>query len=530
MKRFLLIGAVVSGLTVAIAWSQWQVGEDLDVFGTPVGPSVDTTFAERLQAVLDEELISQDLMGISAAVITPSLGTWLGVSGMSNPAAGDSIAPDMLFCAGSITKTYVAALVLNLAEEGRLSLDDSLHQWLPSYPNIDSTITIRQLLNHTSGIYNIVNNPAWLDSIFTNPTRYWTPEEVLLTFVKEPSFPPGSDWEYSNTNYIVLGMIIIEATQSKVSTELKSRFLDPLNLNSTFLFPEDVLQGDLAEGWSDLDHDGTLEGPVSAPDTAGYSSTWTASGVFATAEDVAKWAAALYGGEVLSQSYLQQMLTISPPSTAYGLGVARRHYFGRDLWGHAGDVVGYRTYMFYSPKDHISITVFVNQLSSFSMSSIFTRLLYVALINEYQLPVPDLDPYAIQLGNIAANASPVDTTFWIYNRGVAPDTIYASLDYDNADTNAVLVDPMTFVLAPGDSQGITFTIMPSLLESKRYVIKITFDSRYDPDLGYVNLKKTIVFTIESPTAIADHMTAFPKSCAFEQNYPNPFNRSTTIIY
>lgn len=112
----------------------------------PISPEL--TLAEQLQAALDDARTSYDLIGVSAAVIVPGQETWAGASGISHP--GENIRPEMLFGIGSVTKTYIAALTLKLAEEGLLTLDDSLHQWLPGFQNIDSTITIRQLLNHTA--------------------------------------------------------------------------------------------------------------------------------------------------------------------------------------------------------------------------------------------------------------------------------------------------------------------------------------------------------------------------------------------
>jgi len=114
-----------------------------------------------LQETLDNQREAQDLMGVSAAVIVPAEGFWLGVSGLSDPTVQDSIRPDMLFGVGSITKTFTSAVILQLAQEEVLSLDDSLYSWLPSHEYIDSTITIRQLLNHTSGIFNYTNNSLW---------------------------------------------------------------------------------------------------------------------------------------------------------------------------------------------------------------------------------------------------------------------------------------------------------------------------------------------------------------------------------
>ena len=222
-------------------------------------------FVKQLQDVLDNGIKKINGKGISVAIIVPKYKMWVGVSGVSHGTT--PITPDTLFDIGSTTKNLVAALTLKLAEEGKLALDDPLHKWLPDYPNIDNTITIRQLLNHTSGISNI-KGKSFIQPILKNPEKYWTPKEVITTFVRKPQFPKGTGWHYSNTGYILLGMIIEKATRSKLSVELRKRFWSPLGLNSTFLGGEEMLSGDIAHGWIDLNGDKVLEDFSVYPKTA----------------------------------------------------------------------------------------------------------------------------------------------------------------------------------------------------------------------------------------------------------------------
>lgn len=360
----------------------------------PISPKL--TLAEQLQTALDDKRTSNNLIGVSVAVIVPGQETWLGVSGMSDPTTSEKIRPEMLFGIGSITKTFSAALILKLAEEGRLTLEDSLHKWLPSFENIDSTITLRQLLNHTSGIFNFNDHSDFWPAVMADLTKFWTPEEVL-TLVKEPSFPRGSSWEYSNTNYILLGMIIKEVTGSQVSTELRNRFFKPLSLNSTFLAVEDQLSGDIAHNWSVFvdadgtpdDGDGTLDDISSLPRTAMFSILWTTGAMFSTAEDLARWARALYEGEVIGQAYLDQMLTFHPatlswvpPLTGYGLGTGRLTWSGKEFWGHGGTYgqAGYASGVIYSPEDGVTIAILINHVVGYDIRiSIVDALLKVVL-------------------------------------------------------------------------------------------------------------------------------------------------------
>ena len=235
--------------------------------------------AQQFQEVLDNSLALHNGIGISAAVLMPDQEIWTGTSGISH----DDILIDenMMFHIASVTKTFVAACILQLAEEGKLSIEDSLYQWLPDFPNIDSSITIRQLLNHTSGVFDYYYNPAYSDSLVADFTRRWMPEEIL-TLVLEPDFPPGTDYHYSNTNYILLGMIIRDVTGNEVSAEIRDRFLAPLGLNSTFFEVEESIPGAMAHGWADTDDDGTVEDLIIYPYTAFFSLEWTAGAMVST--------------------------------------------------------------------------------------------------------------------------------------------------------------------------------------------------------------------------------------------------------
>ena len=161
----------------------------------------EATTSESFQAVLDNNLEAYNGTGVSAAVVFQNQDKWTGTSGVSFGAT--AITGDMIFGIGSVTKTFIAALCLQLADEGVISLEDSLHEWLPDYPNIDNSITILQLLYNTSGIYNITDNTDLWSAVFNDPTRFWTPEELISTFLEEPYATPGAGYFYSNTNYIL---------------------------------------------------------------------------------------------------------------------------------------------------------------------------------------------------------------------------------------------------------------------------------------------------------------------------------------
>ncbi len=337
----------------------------------------DQELALLLQAALDETVESYNLIGVSAAISIPGQGTWLGPGGMSDPVAGEPIEPEMIFGFGSITKTFTSAMILQLAEEGQLTLEDPLSDWLPDYQYIDNTITIRQLLSHTSGIYNFTNNQALWDSTFANPTRFWQPEEVITTFLLDPAFPPGSNWGYSNTNYCLLGMIVEAVTQSEFTTELENRIIAPLQLNNTFLETGQSSPAYWSHNWSDINGDGILDDMFSFPKTAIYSVAWAAGAMASTAEDIAHWTTALFGGQVINQESLQQMLTFHP-TAGYGLGVMQYTFLDHELWGHAGGIFGYRSLMVYLVEDNVSFAYSINR-DTYNLNSVIDALLEVYL-------------------------------------------------------------------------------------------------------------------------------------------------------
>ena len=342
------------------------------------------TFSEKLQEALDNGLESSNGKGISASVITPEGETWIGVSGVSHGTT--PITQNMLFGTGSMGKMFTAATILQLADEGLISLEDSLHKWLPVYPNIDSTINIRQLLNHTSGLPNPGEHPDYVTTMFAEPTRFWTPEETITSFTVGALFPKGTDWHYSNINYILLGMIIEEVTGSEIAVEFRNRLFNPLNLNGTYFAEEETIVGTMAHAWFDLDGDGNTEDISSFPITAIYSTGWTAGAQFSTAEDLARWSHALfYDRNVLSQQSFDQMLTFHFPCTGeeflaagYGLGVTKFQpgmFNNLVVWGHGGDGFGFTSLCLYLPDYGVSIGIMDNTDDAEALPSILSSIL-----------------------------------------------------------------------------------------------------------------------------------------------------------
>lgn len=311
----------------------------------------DAILAAKLQNTIDSMKIANNIKGISASVIYPGQGMWQGVTGVSH--AGFPVTSDMEFAIASNTKPFTGVVVLKLAQSGIISLDDSLHEWLPSFTNIDSNITIRQLLNHTSGLADVNNVVGYTDSISINPNRIFTPTE-LMTWVGTPLFAAGTSWNYSNTDYLLAAMISESATGQSFGQLLHDSVLTPLLLDSTFLDVYDSVQGTVAHPWqSGIDKTSFVR-------TALNSAAWAAGGMYSNSSEMAQWFNALMSGQLLNSYGFNEMTTFVG-SGIYGVGLVETTILGRTVWQHGGTILGYTSTMMYDTTTHTVICVLINQ-------------------------------------------------------------------------------------------------------------------------------------------------------------------------
>jgi D-alanyl-D-alanine carboxypeptidase len=325
---------------------------------------IDPLLAARLQNVIDSVRIQWNYKGVSASVFIPSQGTWSGTSGVSHGTVG--ITPDMKFAIASNTKTFIAVLMLKLQEMNVLSLDDSLHKWLTKFQHVDSTITIRQLLNHTSGVYNYTTYPGFSNAM-SDTGRFWTPEEILTTFMNQQYFNPGAGFQYSNTNYILAGMIIKAATGNTLSYNLRELILNSSNLNNTYLPVEESIPDPIAHGWQS-----GIE--IKYPRTSGWSSAWTSGAMYSTAENMTRFYNELFNLQIINQTSLNQMLTFpQQPIGIYGLGIQNGLFGGKTKLFHSGGIAGYTSITGFDTTARFIISVLINQTPS-SSENIFIPL------------------------------------------------------------------------------------------------------------------------------------------------------------
>jgi D-alanyl-D-alanine carboxypeptidase len=310
----------------------------------------DPVLAAMLQDTMDM-YVSQisSIKGMSASVYIPGQGIWTGTAGVSY--TGQPVTADMRLGIASNTKLFVSAIMLKLAEDGIINLDDSLHEWLPSFTNINPDIKIRQLLNHTSGVSDPLFVSPWMDTIIANPARVFTSAEVL-SWVGAPLFPVGTSYGYSNINYILAGMIAQNATGFSISQLIRDSILNPLNMDSTFYDVEEPENGIIAHRWwNNVDYNDTSRVGLN---TAGGC----AGSIFSTAAEMAQWYTALFTGGMLSPSSMNELtnfVSTGNPTYQYGLGLSRETTQGLTYWGHGGRTWGYRSKMIYDSCLHVTV-------------------------------------------------------------------------------------------------------------------------------------------------------------------------------
>jgi D-alanyl-D-alanine carboxypeptidase len=322
-------------------------------------PSALSLPSAAMQSMLSAKVAESTSVPGALLAISRGGERWIGVAGEADRVTRAAVDTSLRFRIGSLTKQFTAALILKLAEEGKLSLDGTLHQWLPalSLP-YDDQITLRMLLNHTSGVPNYTSASFWNDLVFPNPNRAWQPTEMIELAKEGTSTQPQTVFSYCNTAYILAGMIAEAAAGESASQAMASRFFVPLAMNDTELATEGMLTGNYAHGYL------RLPGSQSIDDVSTWnpSSAWTAGSVVSTARDVLIWAEALFNGRVLSASSLNAMLTPTPPSTEYGFGLGMKVVpDGRIFIYHIGLIPGYYAIIGHHRESGLTILVLTNR-------------------------------------------------------------------------------------------------------------------------------------------------------------------------
>jgi D-alanyl-D-alanine carboxypeptidase len=382
-SRLLVALVVVAGAWIAAAPAR-AAGVPLMGAVPILTPDLRDALDARLEGIREKYAIP----GISVAMIFPDDTTWVGTGGSADLANEVPITPDTAFAVASITKTFTSALIMALAQEGTITLDAPVTRYLPAL-EVDPAITIRQLLDHTSGLRDYFLEPKIDKALLKTPERRWD-EVDALEYVGKPYFKPGRGWHYSNTNYLVLGMVAESVGRAPLADQLRTRFLGPLGLSHTYYQPTETPRGPVALGYrfatADIDEPAVdlSDGSGLVPFTSVVTAAAAAGGLAASASDVARWARALYAGGVLARTSVDAMVADIAlteryrPGLPYGLGVQGVEIGGRSTLGHSGRLLGFRSVVRWLPQEGVAIAVLTNQ-SRTDPGIIARALLKVAL-------------------------------------------------------------------------------------------------------------------------------------------------------
>jgi D-alanyl-D-alanine carboxypeptidase len=313
-----------------------------------------------LQTALDQ-IVATGATAALARVDSPA-GSWRGAAGVVELGRPARPAATGQFRVGSITKTFVSTVVLQLVGEGRLRLDDTLERWLPGAIPNGARITIRNLLQHTSGVFDYTDILfATIEDVLRARYHTFRPQDlVAIAAGQPPVFEPGTSWAYSNTNYILLGLIVRRATGHAYGKEADRRILRPLRLYGTDVPGTDVrIHGPHAHGYEPIERDGEIV-PLDFTDL-NPSMAYSAGEIVSTTTDLNLFYRSLLGGRLLHRAQLAEMLANPVGELNYGLGIFQQPLpGGPTLWGHTGGIFGYLSYSFTTPDAATQLTVSVN--------------------------------------------------------------------------------------------------------------------------------------------------------------------------
>jgi D-alanyl-D-alanine carboxypeptidase len=323
----------------------------------------------KYQNLLDE-IKSSGVPGILMSVNSKKDGMWLGASGMADLKNQVALKQCNQTRVGSTVKTFTATTVLILAEEGKLNLDDRITKYLSgneikNLENADQA-TIRQLLQHSSGIYNYIQNLKFQTASTNDLIKEWSPDE-LLSYARGKSayFEPGENVLYSNTNYILLGMIISNIEGKPFYDVFEEKIFIPLHLNSTQFAATDPVPDGIIRGYVDFYSNLNL---INATYYSGWDYYTADGGLISNAYDLNLFLSALFEGEIISQSSLNEMMTWQKPIEEdaeffplyYGLGIFKMETQWGNAYFHSGDAIGYYACMTYFPDKETTICWAVN--------------------------------------------------------------------------------------------------------------------------------------------------------------------------
>jgi D-alanyl-D-alanine carboxypeptidase len=327
------------------------------VMATALGADVPPAKRAAIDAALGKAFTATKAPGVVVVIWIPGELSYVATRGVSDTKTKQPMRVEDHFRIGSITKTFTATLLLIFADEKKLGLDDPVSKYAAWVPNGDN-ITLRMLANMTSGLHSYTEDDEWVRIAFSDFKRVWTPRELVDVGIKHaPDFAPGQGWHYSNTSYVLLGMILEQVAGKKIQDSFDEKIFKPLKLTQTAWPVGDALPKPYAHGTTVQTLDDKLD------DATNRSPSWafTAGELVSTMADLRTWVVSYATGSLISPEMQKQRLTwmTLPPNTpehAYGIGIGIDHGW----LGHTGELPGYNCAAYYLPEKKAVIVVMVN--------------------------------------------------------------------------------------------------------------------------------------------------------------------------
>ncbi|MGB8540882.1 MAG: serine hydrolase domain-containing protein [Candidatus Acidiferrales bacterium] len=351
--------------------------------------STDGEISEKVDAYVNGEMRAEKIPGLALAVVRDGKIVKAQGYGLANIELGVAVKPETIFQTGSVGKQFTATAVMMLVEDGEIRLDDRIGKYLPSSPASWNNVTVRNLLTHTSGIPDYESDSVTKkDAAFINLRNDYTEDELFTKFSGLPlDFPPGSKWSYSNSGYVILGILIHKVTGQFYGDVLQERIFRPLGMTSTRIISEADIIPNRAAGYR------LVNGEIKNQEWVSPMLNTTADGALYTdALDTAKWDAALYGEKLLKKGSLDQMwsaVRLNDGKTApYGFGWDVTEVNGRRLIEHGGAWQGFTTQISRYVDDRFTVIVLTNLDSEHSEPDKIAHNV-AALYNPALTPSPD---------------------------------------------------------------------------------------------------------------------------------------------